>query len=67
MTIDVTIKNVYGNEMIYPACETAEKFCELIGKKTFSQSDMMRINELGYTMNVVAALGVIPGVRMVLA
>jgi hypothetical protein len=47
-TITVIEKNVYGNTLIYPLCETAKKFAELIGKKTFSQLDLSRIQGLGY-------------------
>lgn len=48
--ITVIIKTVYGNEMIYPACDDAKLFAQLAGKKTFSESDIRTIKDLGYTI-----------------
>lgn len=56
MEIQVSVKNVYGNEMIYPQCETAKKFLKLTGKKTFSTQDLNTIRLLGY-----AVVQVLPG------
>lgn len=53
--IEVTIKNVFGNEKIYPACPDAEIFCKLIGQKTLTERDINLIKQLGYTVNVTAA------------
>lgn len=47
-TVYVKARNVYGNELIYPANEWGEKFSLLIGKKTFSRGDIARIEGLGY-------------------
>jgi hypothetical protein len=52
-TVWVSVRNVYGNEMIYPANETASKFAQLTGKKTFSLADLRTIRELGYTVEPV--------------
>jgi hypothetical protein len=57
MQITVAIKNVYGNELIYPAYkpgenEAAELFLALTGKKTFSRSDIKLIKSLGYDVAV---------------
>jgi hypothetical protein len=51
-TMTVQIKNVYGNEMIYPVCEIAKKFALLTGKKTLSMNDIRTIKELGYSVEV---------------
>jgi hypothetical protein len=48
MHITVFIKSVYGNDLIYPACPKAQTFAELIGKKTFSLSDLAKIRTLGF-------------------
>ena len=53
MNIKVTIKNVYGNNLIYPVCKSAECFACLIKKKTFTMVDLMYIKELGYTINYI--------------
>ena len=34
MKIDVYYKNVYGNDLCYPACEDAKIFAEMAGQKT---------------------------------
>lgn len=51
-TLLITVKNVYGNELIYPANETAEKFAQLLKKKTFDTSDLKKIQDLGFTIAV---------------
>lgn len=38
MAIKVMIKNVYGNSLIYPACDVSREFCKLNGSKTITQS-----------------------------
>lgn len=48
--ITIIEKNVYGSTLIYPHCDTAKKFADLIGKKTFSHSDLCKIEALGYVI-----------------
>jgi hypothetical protein len=48
MELTVKVKSVYGNDMIYPVNDTAQKFANLIGKKTFSKVDLAIISNLGY-------------------
>lgn len=48
MKLIIRIKNVFGTDRIYPANETAEKFLRLLGGKTFSESQIKHIRELGY-------------------
>jgi len=50
MELIIKIKSVYGEDKIYPACDTAETFATLIGKKTFSATDLKHIRTLGYTV-----------------
>jgi len=50
----VTIKQVYGNETIYPANDTAQVFADLIGTKTLSRSKLGLIQALGYELEVKA-------------
>ena len=59
MHITVTIKNVYGNETVYPADDTARLFCELTSRKTLTPHDMHVIRKLGYDVEV----GETPAVR----
>lgn len=51
----VRIKNAYGNELIYPACETAQTFANLIGAKTFNKTQLRLIQSLGYTVQQAQA------------
>lgn len=50
MNITVKTKTVYGRDLIYPACETAEKFAALLQVKTFSNWHLKAIEGLGYTV-----------------
>lgn len=54
LKIIVRIKQVYGNELIYPVCKFACAFAELTGKKTLSRSDLAHIKYLGYTVELEA-------------
>jgi hypothetical protein len=43
---------VFGVEKIYPACESAEGFCKLIGRKTLTEENVRQIKTLGYEVQV---------------
>lgn len=51
-SIQVKIKNVYGAELVYPACETSELLISLTGQKTFSPHHIAKIKNLGYEITV---------------
>lgn len=53
MNIQVTIKSVYGNECIYPACGIAKWLCELAETKTFTDRAIRICKALGYQFEVV--------------
>lgn len=55
MTVQIKIKSVYGNKLIYPANDTAIKFTQLLNKKTLSESDLKAIQALGYKIEQVEA------------
>jgi hypothetical protein len=48
MQIVVKVKNVYGNELIYPVCEHAKMCAELTGTKTLSQRNVDTLKRLGF-------------------
>ena len=50
----VQLKNVYGNDLIYPVCGNAKKFSALVGKKTFSRTEIAWIKDLGFEVKVEA-------------
>ena len=52
-TVEVSIKEVYGNELVYPVNMTAKQLCSLTGKKTLAMHDLATILELGYTVKEV--------------
>ena len=52
MSILVSIKYVYGKELVYPACGISDKFARIAGTKTLSPATMTIIMELGYEVNV---------------
>jgi hypothetical protein len=52
MTITVTVKNVYGNRTVYPACDVSRKLADLIGTKTFTDRAIDQIKGLGYILTV---------------
>jgi hypothetical protein len=53
MKIQVTVKTVYGNNMIYPVCDFSKIFCELTRKKTLDSTDVKNIKALGYQVEIV--------------
>lgn len=55
MELLITTKNVYGNELIYPACPKSKLFCELLGTKTLTRNQCLKISALGYTFRVITA------------
>lgn len=50
MNMIITTKSVYGNELMYPADETAYKFCKLLSVKTLSPTHIRLIGDLGYVI-----------------
>lgn len=48
----VTIKNVYGREMVYPACPVTEIIASIARTKTLSDNDLAAIKKLGYEIAV---------------
>lgn len=47
-TLTVTIKHVYGNRTVYPACDVSRKLAKLIGAKTFTDRVIAQLKDLGY-------------------
>jgi hypothetical protein len=52
MTVTVKIKNVYGNELIYPVCDKACLFADIAGTKTLSRTVVAQIKRLGYSITI---------------
>jgi|TARA_R100001530_G_scaffold81229_1_gene56654 hypothetical protein len=52
MEILIEIKNKYGNDLFYPACDKANLFARIAGTKTLLVPAMNAIIELGYTIKI---------------
>jgi hypothetical protein len=52
MTITVRIKNVYGNETIYPVCEKAKAFANIAGTTTLTRHVIAQIKAMGFAITV---------------
>lgn len=53
MKIQVKIKNQYGRDTIYPVCEKAKIFANLVKQSTLTKEDITLIKALGYEIEVV--------------
>lgn len=49
MELSIEVKNVYGKETIYPKCEKGLLLAQFKGQKTFTESDIKTLKQLGYT------------------
>ena len=54
MKIQVQVRNVFGNDLIYPMCIKAKKFCMLTGANTLTRDNIKLIRELGYDIETIA-------------
>ena len=52
MKILITVKEKYGNELLYPLCDTAKLICELLGTKTISKDKIKTLEDLGYKVTM---------------
>lgn len=50
MNITVEIKNIYGQDKVYPVCTTAKTFADIAGTRTLLPQDIRRIQALGYVV-----------------
>ena len=48
--IMLEVKNVYGNDLIYPSCHVANALIKLKDKKTFNKSDLEVFKSLGLSI-----------------
>tara|TARA_R110000787_G_scaffold255116_1_gene360452 strand:- start:746 stop:925 length:180 start_codon:yes stop_codon:yes gene_type:complete len=52
MKITVNIKTNFGNEAIYPVCETAEGFANIAGTKTLTRQTLATIKKMGFAIEI---------------
>lgn len=53
-TITVSIRSVYGNETVYPACPISCGFARLAGTKTLTSDALRIIRGMGFKIEVEA-------------
>ena len=44
---DVIVKNVYGTDLVYPACHVSKALCAIAGSKTLSEKTMREAKKIG--------------------
>lgn len=54
MELRIKVKNVYGNETIYPVCDKGKLLAEWKGQKTFTERDIKILKKLGYTFKIAS-------------
>ena len=54
MEFKVKVKNVYGQELAYPACKLSRSFAALTQCKTLTPAAISEIKTMGYTFTVEA-------------
>jgi hypothetical protein len=50
MILYVKIKNVYGNELMYPDCPNSKLICDLAGTKTITPALKSKLLSGGYKL-----------------
>ena len=53
--IEVEVRNVYGNKLVYPVNDLAHKFAKLLNTKTFNRATILGLRDMGYTVGQVIA------------
>lgn len=56
MTILVRLEKQYGQDVIIPVCDKAQKFAAIAGTKTLTRRLIEQIKGLGYTVEVQQTL-----------
>jgi hypothetical protein len=51
-TITILVKEVYGRQMFYPACDTSRLFAAIADRATLSETNIRQIRKLGYEVTV---------------
>lgn len=51
--LHVRVMDVYGKRVVYPVCDKAKVFASIAGTKTLTDSNLMYIKKLGYTLHVI--------------
>lgn len=50
MTLKLQVKQVYGQDRVYPMNETAQKLVAMMGRKTFTPAEVQTLKDIGFTL-----------------
>lgn len=53
-TVQLQVKSVYGNKLIYPVNESAKTLARLTGTKTFTKVHIKDMEVLGFKIEYIA-------------
>lgn len=56
-TIQVTVKDVYGQELVYPVCDQAKRLAALVGTKTLTTVTLRQWVAMGGQLQYVGRFG----------
>ena len=62
MTIQIEIRNVYGNETVSPVCAHAKFLAAMAGTRTLTVEKLQLIQKNGYNVQVVSTAGRLLGI-----
>lgn len=62
MTIQIEIRNVFGNETVYPICAHAKFLAAMAGTRTLTVEKLRLIQANGYKVEVVSNVGRLLGI-----
>jgi hypothetical protein len=54
-SITVEVRDVYGNTLVYPICDTAKLFARIANKTTLNASILNDVVQLGYQVNTASS------------
>ena len=55
-SITVEVRNVYGNTLVYPICDTAKLFARIANKSTLNASILNDVVQLGFQVNTTSSV-----------
>lgn len=53
MKVQVAVKTVCGRNLIYPVCDTAMEFANLLNQTTFTSRDILYIKRIGFEIEEI--------------
>ena len=56
-SIQIEIRNVYGEEKAYPVCHAGQRFAAIAGTKTLTRNTMVNVLAIGFAIQVVDRYG----------